>query len=142
MTGDETVATSVTHAGGVVFRRDGPSVLYLLATAKGTDEWVLPKGHVEPGESLAEAALREVKEETGVVARVLGRILRDLTVTVREGRIVIAFFLMECVHNGHAREGRRKEWLPLERAIEQATFAETRSALMLADELRVQLEGT
>jgi diadenosine hexaphosphate hydrolase (ATP-forming) len=33
--------------------------------------WVLPKGHLDPGESQEEAALREVEEETGIVAHIV-----------------------------------------------------------------------
>ncbi len=54
----------VVGAGGVVFRPDG-SVL-LLQHLEGT--WVFPKGHLDPGESALEAALREVEEEAGIVA--------------------------------------------------------------------------
>ena len=50
-----------TAAGGVVVR--GEDVLVLRRP--GRDEIRLPKGHVEPGEGLAEAALRETREETG-----------------------------------------------------------------------------
>ncbi|WP_459129600.1 NUDIX domain-containing protein [Guggenheimella bovis] len=55
----------IISAGGVVLR--GDSVL-LLQTKKG--RWVLPKGHLEAEETTAEAALREVYEESGVVAKI------------------------------------------------------------------------
>ncbi len=56
----------VESAGGVVFYKN--SVLLLK---KRNGYWVLPKGHVELGETENEAALREVEEEAGVVAEIL-----------------------------------------------------------------------
>lgn len=44
----------------------------LLVWHRATALWMLPGGHIEPGESPAEAALREVLEETGVRARIAG----------------------------------------------------------------------
>lgn len=55
----------VTAAGGVVVDDRG----YWLMMRRG-GRWDLPKGHLEPGETLAECAAREICEETGVVARV------------------------------------------------------------------------
>ncbi len=52
-------------AGGVVFRHAGSGIeLLMIQDPKG--RWTIPKGHVEPGESLEQTALREVKEETGL----------------------------------------------------------------------------
>ncbi|MCE7897715.1 MAG: hypothetical protein DPW11_01450 [bacterium] len=59
-------------AGGVVFRRDGGSCEFLIGKHSGYHKWVLPKGLVERGESYTETAVREVQEEVGVVARVVG----------------------------------------------------------------------
>ena len=58
----------VVQAGGVVVM-DGR--LVVRRTSSG--DWVLPKGHVHPGESLEEAARREVREETGLDVVVLDR---------------------------------------------------------------------
>lgn len=58
-------ARSETSAGGVVFRRDGEETLVLLIRDAHRN-WGFPKGHVEPGEQPADAALREVHEETGL----------------------------------------------------------------------------
>jgi 8-oxo-dGTP pyrophosphatase MutT (NUDIX family) len=52
-------------SGGVVTRRTNGNV-YLLLIRDPYDKWGLPKGHVEEGESSLEAALREVREETGL----------------------------------------------------------------------------
>ncbi|OLL76080.1 MutT1 [Pseudonocardia sp. Ae168_Ps1] len=56
-------------AGGVVLRSgpDGPEVLLVHRTRRG--DWSLPKGAVEPGEADVDAALREVREETGLRCR-------------------------------------------------------------------------
>ena len=64
--GDSFSPGTVTEgAGGVVFDPDGR--VLLIRHRKG--EWVFPKGHVDPGEDHLAAALREVEEEAGVVAR-------------------------------------------------------------------------
>lgn len=55
-----------TSSGGVVFRRGGDALDFLLIRDP-YNNWGLPKGHVEGGETAAEAALREVAEETGLI---------------------------------------------------------------------------
>ncbi|HEY7118371.1 MAG TPA: NUDIX hydrolase [Tepidisphaeraceae bacterium] len=54
-----------TGAGGVVARREGDRILIALIRDRGDHEYVLPKGGVEYGESLEEAAAREIHEEAG-----------------------------------------------------------------------------
>lgn len=55
-------------AGGVVWRRQGDEIEILLCRRHAENLWALPKGTPEPGESIEQAALREVREETGVTA--------------------------------------------------------------------------
>jgi len=62
-------------AGGVVLaelRPDAPVALVAHRSARGSLHWTLPKGAQEPGESVEQAALREVREETGLEAEFLG----------------------------------------------------------------------
>lgn len=54
-------------AGGIVCRVGEAGVEVLVVHRPRYDDWSLPKGHVDPGETLLEAALREVAEETGLV---------------------------------------------------------------------------
>ncbi|HKV44396.1 MAG TPA: NUDIX domain-containing protein, partial [bacterium] len=54
-----------TSAGGVVFRREGGVARYLLIR-DSYQNWGFPKGHLKTGEPPAEAARREVEEETGL----------------------------------------------------------------------------
>jgi 8-oxo-dGTP pyrophosphatase MutT (NUDIX family) len=64
-----------TSAGGLVIDRiDGPTHAVLIGRIdrQGALEWVLPKGHVEPGETTQEAAVREIHEETGLEAVIAG----------------------------------------------------------------------
>jgi 8-oxo-dGTP pyrophosphatase MutT (NUDIX family) len=54
-----------TGAGGVVARMDNGRVLIALIRDRGDHEYVLPKGGVEAGETLEDAAAREIREEAG-----------------------------------------------------------------------------
>lgn len=53
-------------AGGVVTRLENSRVYIALVREKRLSKYVLPKGHVEPGESLEQAAAREIAEEAGI----------------------------------------------------------------------------
>jgi ADP-ribose pyrophosphatase YjhB (NUDIX family) len=132
---------SITHAGGVVYRLhpDG-TIKYLLVRPKNNSasEWVLPKGHVEDGEGHGEAALREVREEAGVWARLI--CLVDRVAFRAKGEDVdVKFYLMESLYETAADEGRVIEWLPLEEALNHLTHRESKYIVRAAERRRVAL---
>jgi 8-oxo-dGTP diphosphatase len=63
-----------TPAVGVVCLKDDAVLLIRRGTPPRQGEWSLPGGRLEPGERLADAALRELREETGVEAELIGLI--------------------------------------------------------------------
>ena len=75
--------STVEAAGGVVFSADGKRVL--LVHRPRYDDWSLPKGKLEPGESAQQAALREVAEETGYHCSI-GPELAEVRYVDRNGR--------------------------------------------------------
>ncbi|MBO5875422.1 MAG: NUDIX hydrolase [Alistipes sp.] len=79
----------VVAAGGVVLDNDGKT---LMISRRG--RWDLPKGHWEPGESIEECALREVAEETGVVA---SQILKPICNTFHTYN-VYGVWELKCTH--------------------------------------------
>ncbi len=124
----------VTSAGGVILDSEG-RVLMLHRKQEGT--WVLPKGRVEPGESLRQTALREVEEETG---------LKDVKVVKEIGLVRYMFFwrpdnvnYRKTVHyfimrlNGSAADSIKLEedfsehaWRPVDEAAKLLTFENDR----------------
>jgi 8-oxo-dGTP pyrophosphatase MutT (NUDIX family) len=89
--------------------------------------WALPKGNIDPGESPAETAVREVREETGVEGRLVEKLGDVRYVYTRKGGLrvfkVVSFFLLRAGRGriGEIDESMRIEvaearWLPLEDA--------------------------
>ena len=85
----------VKAAGGVVWRPAGDTVAIAVAHRPRYDDWSLPKGKLDPGESWEDAAVREVEEETGIRCR-LGEELEPVSYQDRKGRAkVVRYWLME-----------------------------------------------
>lgn len=64
----------------------------------GTMRWLLPKGHVEPGESVSQAAVREIAEETGITGHVvdtMGVVDYWFTAVARRIHKTLHHFLLE-----------------------------------------------
>ncbi|MCL2869763.1 NUDIX domain-containing protein [Candidatus Saccharibacteria bacterium] len=53
-------------AGGVIFRHDNKGEVEILLIQDAKDRWTIPKGHVEPGETAMQTAIREIGEEVGL----------------------------------------------------------------------------
>jgi 8-oxo-dGTP pyrophosphatase MutT (NUDIX family) len=133
---------SEVSAGGVVFRRE-PRLEIALAsrrTRKGDLAWGLPKGLVEEGEDPEVAALREVREETGLEARI-ERPLGDINYWyVWEGQRVrkrVTFFLMEATGGDislHDHEMEEVRWVPVGEATRTASYASERDVIRRAVE--------
>ncbi|WP_145194874.1 NUDIX domain-containing protein [Planctomycetes bacterium Poly30] len=129
---------SFTHAGGVVLRLQpgaSPLVLVVRPSSGSRSEWVLPKGHIEPGESAEEAAVREVAEEAGVAAsdpHYVGFIRYEAS----RGHVSCAFYSMNEDGPVPSEEDRPVAWLGLEKLRGLMRYPETLALVERAIELR------
>jgi 8-oxo-dGTP diphosphatase len=63
------VRARIEAAGGVVMRKGLKATEIAVVHRPRYDDWSFPKGKLDPGESFEDAALREVREETGLICR-------------------------------------------------------------------------
>jgi 8-oxo-dGTP pyrophosphatase MutT (NUDIX family) len=109
-------------AGGVVVRRFRGRPFMAAVRVKGGTVLALPKGHIDPGESAAQAAEREVREETGVHATLVEKLGDVRYWYQREGQRVlkvVSFFLFRYRSGSvrdHDHEVDSAEWVPLDAA--------------------------
>jgi 8-oxo-dGTP pyrophosphatase MutT (NUDIX family) len=125
------------HAGGVVVRTAGIEREYLLVEARRRrGQWVLPKGHIEPGETPESAAIREVEEEAGVYAEVVAQ-AGDSEYVVDGKTVRVVFFLMRYRGEAARREDRALTWRRCEDALHLLGFDDMRRVLIQAHALDV-----
>jgi len=128
-------------AGGVVFRRSAEPCVLLIRDPYGN--WGLPKGHSEGSETPAQAALREVKEETGLTRLELVAQLPTIDWYFRDrGRLVhkfCHFFLLEAGRGEpvpQRDEGITEcQWLTLAVALDTISYANAREVITAARDL-------
>ncbi len=126
-------------AGGVVVRGDEMIVIVpVKRDANGDRVLGLPKGHPDGDETAEQAAAREVAEETGVTAELVGELGETHYVYERKGKRVakrVAFFLFEYRSGAvedHDHEIEEARWMPLEEAARSLTYVGERSVVKRA----------
>jgi 8-oxo-dGTP pyrophosphatase MutT (NUDIX family) len=126
-------------AGGVVVRGDEVAVIVpTRRAADGSRVLALPKGHVDPGETPLEAAEREVREETGVVAEPVCELGESRYWYRRDGLTIgktVTFYLFKYVEGDtqdHDEEVEEARWMPLSEAQTELTHAAEREMVGLA----------
>lgn len=125
---DEEPRVDVEAAGGVVLRSGLDGIEVLVVHRVRYDDWSLPKGKLDPGEDHVGAAVREVEEETGVRAVVVGPELSQLLYPVPEGTKRVRWFGMrEQAGDPTARPADHEVdeacWLPVATASTLLTYA-------------------
>src|SRR5579859_2189951 len=98
-----------THAAGIVVRLGGRPAFLTVTTLGHKDEWTFPKGHVERGETPESAAVREVREEAGVLAEIV-RPIGSISFDKTDERVVALYFLMRFVADIGGGENRCIIW--------------------------------
>lgn len=131
----------VVAAGGVVLDVSDGERLVLVVHRPAHDDWSLPKGHVDGGETLAGAALREVEEETGVAATVVadaGTTQHPVVTAGRHATKQVHWFVMRPLAGSDpaARppdaEVDEARWWPVAAALVDLTYAGERELLARA----------
>jgi 8-oxo-dGTP pyrophosphatase MutT (NUDIX family) len=123
--------------GAVISFRDGAPFVALIAT-RGRTRWGLPKGAVSEGETSEQAALREVNEETGLVANIV-KPLDTIEYFFRASGTLIRkrvdFYLMMYASGElvpQLSEVDDVEWVALPEAIQRASFDSEKKLLEMA----------
>ncbi len=126
-------------AGGVVVRPEPKRLLVAMIATRGGARWGLPKGAPNPEESIGEAALREVREETGIHAEIislLDRIEYFFRANDKLIRKEVDFFLMRYVEGAltpQLTEVDDVEWVELSEAIDRASFESEKRILCMVE---------
>ena len=136
-------ATQETSAGGVVFRVDHAGEPVFLLIRDSYRNWGFPKGHLEDGELPDAAALREVREETGLDGLELRGEIETIDWYFRfRGRLihkVCHFYLMEtassvtCPQRAEGITACR--WMPIAEALQTISYANAKTVLQRAGDM-------
>jgi 8-oxo-dGTP pyrophosphatase MutT (NUDIX family) len=121
------------QAGSIVVRLDRKEPQVLLVTAKRNPKnWIFPKGHIEKGETPEAAAIREMREEAGVVGTVIGP-AAVAEYSFLGARARVEYYLVRLTQEeGPPEDGRSRIWCGLDEALERLSYKNNRKLLRKA----------
>ena len=121
------------QAGGIVVRKNGDRLSVLLVRAKKDPTvWIFPKGHIEPGETAADAALRETREESGVDGDLVKPIGEPLAFNNGRYDVSVQYFLIRPRSESAETDGREKRWFTIEDALDLLEWDDAKRLLRIA----------
>jgi 8-oxo-dGTP pyrophosphatase MutT (NUDIX family) len=132
-------------AGGVAFRWQDSNLEIAIVCVRPKLRWQLPKGIVDPGESPAMTAVREVKEEAGIETELI-KLIETIEYwyrSVKNGKPVrfhkfVHFYLLEYMGGNvlnHDHEVEESRWVSFEEAVEMLAFNSEREVVEKAREM-------
>lgn len=113
----------IEQAAAICLRRpdhaDNPEILLIASSSTG--KWGLPKGHIEPGETSQDTALREAFEEAGIEGQVspisCGSFQYQKPASPARYHVAVHILTVSALSEAYPEEcSRRKKWVPLDRA--------------------------
>ena len=118
----------VKAAGGVIVRRGGDGREVCLVHRPRYDDWSLPKGKLDAGESFEEAALREVEEETGLRCEPVRELESTQYVDGKGRPKIVRYWLMEPVDGEFEPNDEVDElrWMAVPEAVQRLSYEHDR----------------
>jgi 8-oxo-dGTP pyrophosphatase MutT (NUDIX family) len=132
-------------AGGVAFRWQDSNLEIAIVCVRPKLRWQLPKGIVDPGESPAMTAVREVKEEAGIETELI-KLIETIEYwyrSMKNGKPVrfhkfVHFYLLEYTGGdvlNHDHEVEESRWVSFDSAAEMLSFESEREVVVKAQEM-------
>jgi len=133
-------------SGGVIFRKSEDTVEVALIKASGKEAWSLPKGLIDKDENLPTAALREVREESGLQGGIIDKIGQvSYWYSIEKDRIkvhkTVHFFLLKFISGStddHDHEVDEARWFTIDEAIGKLSY---RSEQQIMHKAKKLIEG-
>jgi ADP-ribose pyrophosphatase YjhB (NUDIX family) len=109
------------QAGVIPFRRKKAGIEVCLIRNKGSKKWKIPKGFVDPGETVQQAALKEAWEEAGLSGRLVGDAIGSYDYEKWEVKLSVSVYLMEVAEEEDEWEEsrfRERRWWSVDTAFD------------------------
>jgi len=111
------------QAAAIPYRIPRGQLEVLMITGRTRQGWIVPKGHVEPGETPRQSARREASEEAGLEGRLGRRPIGRYEYVKKRGSCTVLVYLLRVERERRRwleEDEREREWLALDQAIERA----------------------
>lgn len=123
-------------AGAVVVQRAGSGEWQCVLVLQHNGDWGLPKGHVEAGETDAQTAVREVREETGLSITLIADFGESVRYTLPSGHEKEVVYFLAQPSGGtlapQPEEIQDTRWFEIGHALDRVSYAAVRSVLAAA----------